>query len=180
MQQWADPVVRKIREFNNPVSFTVGTIGLPGERTFYLQVKQDLSIASVSLEKQQVSLLAQRILEMVRGKFVPNSPNLAVTLELPLIEDFRVGVLALAFDSDANQVVLEIQALTTVDDQEFIDSDSEDGPELIRIRLTPSMAYNFSRHAQLVVKAGRLPCPFCGLVIEPSGHICPRENGYRR
>ena len=180
MQQWADPVVRKIREFNNPVSFTVGTIGLPGERTFYLQVKQDLIIASVSLEKQQVSLLAQRILEMVRGKFIPNSPKPVEALDLPLIEDFRVGVLALAFDSDATQVVLEIQALTTVDDQEFIDSDSEDGPELIRIRLTPSMAYNFSRHAQLVVKAGRLPCPFCGLIIEPSGHICPRENGYRR
>jgi hypothetical protein len=25
-----------------------------------------------------------------------------------------------------------------------------------------------------------LPCPFCGIPIDPNGHLCPRSNGYRR
>ena len=28
--------------------------------------------------------------------------------------------------------------------------------------------------------AGRLPCPLCGISIDPQGHLCPRANGYRR
>jgi hypothetical protein len=32
----------------------------------------------------------------------------------------------------------------------------------------------------LVIAAGRQPCPFCGLPINPEGHLCARANGYRR
>jgi hypothetical protein len=31
-----------------------------------------------------------------------------------------------------------------------------------------------------VVSAGRPACPFCSQPLDPSGHICPRANGYRR
>ncbi|MCB1239503.1 MAG: DUF3090 family protein, partial [Tetrasphaera sp.] len=34
--------------------------------------------------------------------------------------------------------------------------------------------------AGALVAAGRPPCPFCGQALDPSGHICPRANGYRR
>jgi hypothetical protein len=30
------------------------------------------------------------------------------------------------------------------------------------------------------VSAGREPCPFCGSPLDPTGHVCPRANGFRR
>jgi len=60
---------------------------------------------------------------------------------------------------------------------EFDDSDPE-GPDLVRVRLTPLAARAFVERALRTVAAGRPPCPFCGLPLDPTGHICPRKNGY--
>ena len=38
-----------------------GTVGQPGNRTFYLQAVHDTRVISVILEKQQVAVLAERI-----------------------------------------------------------------------------------------------------------------------
>ena len=38
-----------------------GTVGQPGNRTFYLQAVHDSRVISVMLEKQQVAVLAERI-----------------------------------------------------------------------------------------------------------------------
>ena len=54
------------------------------------------------------------------------------------------------------------------------------GPDTVRIRLTAEAARAFVARAVAVVAAGRPPCPFCHLPLDPSGHICPRANGYRR
>jgi uncharacterized repeat protein (TIGR03847 family) len=63
------------------------------------------------------------------------------------------------------------------DDEEDADGD---GPDVLRVRLTAAMAREFARRAASVVSAGRPPCPFCGLPLDPAGHVCPRQNGYRR
>ena len=34
----------------------------------------------------------------------------------------------------------------------------------------------FCDHADDVVGAGRPPCRFCGLPMDPDGHTCPRMN----
>ena len=60
---------------------------------------------------------------------------------------------------------------------EFDDSDP-DGPDLVRVRLTPLAARAFVERSLRTVAAGRPPCPFCGLPLDPTGHICPRKNGY--
>ena len=41
-------------------------------------------------------------------------------------------------------------------------------------------AVAFAQRSKALVNAGRLPCPFCGIPIDPRGHLCPRANGYRR
>ena len=33
--------------------------------------------------------------------------------------------------------------------------------------------------ATMLIAAGRPPCPFCGLPLDPEGHVCPRQNGHR-
>jgi len=61
---------------------------------------------------------------------------------------------------------------------EGVDDDDEDGPDTLRVRLTPAEARTFVNGALTVVAAGRLPCPLCGQPLDPQGHICPRRNGH--
>ncbi|MFA5919625.1 MAG: DUF3090 family protein [Candidatus Nanopelagicaceae bacterium] len=46
--------------------------------------------------------------------------------------------------------------------------------------LTSAQTEAFIERATRVINAGRPPCPFCGLPLDPRGHVCPRANGYRR
>jgi uncharacterized repeat protein (TIGR03847 family) len=102
-------------------------------------------------------------------------------LETPLLEEFRVGTLALAWDTDDNNVVIEAHAQTEGEEPTEVEplSDDEDGPDVLRVRITPEQARAFVKRAEQVVAAGRPPCPFCGLPLDPEGHICPRSNGRR-
>jgi uncharacterized repeat protein (TIGR03847 family) len=49
------PVVHR---FDPPERFVAGTVGPPGQRTFFLQARSGTRVTSVSLEKQQVAVLA--------------------------------------------------------------------------------------------------------------------------
>ncbi|MEE3088330.1 MAG: DUF3090 family protein, partial [Actinomycetota bacterium] len=67
-------MARRIWEFRQPERFVVGTVGMPGERTFYLQAKSGDEIVSVAFEKQQADALSDRIdqlLDEVRGSRAP-------------------------------------------------------------------------------------------------------------
>ena len=109
---------------------------------------------------------------------------LAGTLTVNAVEPaFRVGTMALAWDSDDEVVVIEAQAITEDEDDDeppLIADEDEDGPPLLRVRLAGSAARAFVSRAQAVVAAGRPPCPFCGGPLDAGGHVCPRANGYRR
>jgi len=94
--------------YDPPDRFVAGAVGQPGERVFYLQATSSGRVTSVALEKFQVSLLAERIDELLdevlrRTSGSPEVPASAPTvlqddapLDLPLLEDFRVGAIALA------------------------------------------------------------------------------------
>src|ERR1700685_4418745 len=51
--------------YDPPERFVAGAVGQPGERIFYLQATSSGRITSVVLEKFQVSLLAERIDELL-------------------------------------------------------------------------------------------------------------------
>ena len=133
---------------------------------------------------------------------LPPSDHDTAPLGEPLVEAFRVGTLTLGWDPQREQVVIEARAQEEADEEadededasdddeededeeddepatlEFDDSDP-DGPDLVRVRLTPLAARAFTERALRTVAAGRPPCPFCGLPLEATGHICPRKNGY--
>jgi uncharacterized repeat protein (TIGR03847 family) len=185
---------RQVFEYDEPDRFIAGTVGEPGQRTFFLQARTGERVTSVALEKQQVAVLAERIEELLdevlrrTGGTAP-VPAVAPTelddtdpLDAPIVEDFRVGTMALAWDGETERVVVEAQAVTDADDDDAgeLSDDLEDGPELLRVRITGSAARAFAKRALAVVSAGRPPCPFCALPLDPAGHICPRANGYRR
>ena len=183
-------MARQLFLFDRPRRFVAGTVGTPGDRTFYLQAADAARVVSVAVEKQQVAVLADRIEQLLdevvarTGTVIPDGgePD-ADALEQPIDEEFRVGAMALAWDSDSSVVVIEAQA--PVEDteiaQETLLEDVDEGPDALRVRLDPGPARDFVARARAVLGAGRPPCPLCGLPLDPSaGHICPRQNGYHR
>src|SRR3954452_16499053 len=109
-------------EFDPPDRFVAGTVGQPGERTFYLQASGDGRMVSVALEKVQVQALAEKLdelLDEVRRRqgdesVVPPSTSRDIEdvapLDTPIEEEFRVGTLALAWDGDTESVLIEAQS----------------------------------------------------------------------
>jgi uncharacterized repeat protein (TIGR03847 family) len=175
--------------FDPPERFVAGTVGQPGDRTFFLQATGNGQTISVALEKMQVSALAERLdelLDEVRRRqgaesIVPaTSPSQledVAPLEVPVEEEFRVGTLALAWDDADALVIIEAQS-DSGDADEVEDEETETDADVLRVRLTPAVARAFAKRALRVVAAGRPPCPLCGNPLDPDGHICPRQNGH--
>ncbi|GAA0806852.1 DUF3090 domain-containing protein [Spirilliplanes yamanashiensis] len=202
-------MTHQVYAFEPPERFVAGTVGEPGDRTFFLQARGGGRVISVSLEKVQVSLLAEKLEELLSeasrrfGVALPDAAPPAGSdnepLEAPVDEEFRVGTLGLAFDVDTATVVIEaiaagdaeVELVTDDDDDEpgddlDDDDDAEDDDEpdddldRLRVRLTPEATRAFIDRARRVVAAGRPPCPLCGQPLDPAGHLCPRHNGYHR
>jgi conserved hypothetical protein len=166
-------------EFTRPERFVAGTVGQPGERAFYLQVRSSSRLFSVAVEKAQVQAIAARMENMVSEVRKAN-PLITVDklplddspLESPIDSEFEIGAMSLSWKEETKLICVELFELE--DDEE----DSEG--EVLEINITLGMASSFSSRSKAVVNAGRLPCPFCGIPIDPRGHLCPRANGYRR
>ena len=186
---------RQLFVFDPPERFVAGTVGQPGERTFFLQATGGGRSVSVALEKLQVSVLAERLeelLEEVRRRGVAADDDVppagsreledTAPLDAPVEEEFRVGTMGLAWDGDAGRVVVEALAQSGEDGESEVEplTDVEEGPDALRVVLTAEAARAFIARAQRVVAAGRPPCPLCALPLDPEGHICPRQNGHRR
>lgn len=172
---------------HQPVTrFIVSAIGEPGERQFFIQVKSSDGLNSVTLEKTQVIALTERFEELIRelrrGKLATAADLSAATvvddlpMELPIDEDFQVGVISITWEKDL--VFVNIQAISQ--DEDLILDDLDSGPDLIIATLRIDQVKGFCERAKSIVNAGRPACPFCGLPIDPLGHLCPRANGYRR
>ncbi len=172
-------MTRRLFIFDGPDRFVAGTVGEPGDRTFYLQAKKGDALVSVGIEKVQVAALAERIDHLLDAVDAPppsSAPD-GPGLEEPIVELFRVGAMALAWDAGSEALVIEAQ--TPTDDSEYVElpDDSDDGPDLLRVRIDAPSARAFVQHAATLLSAGRAACPFCGQPLDPQGHFCPRGNG---
>lgn len=190
-------MTHQVFAFEPPERFVAGTVGPPGERTFYLQARGGGRLVSVVLEKVQVSLLAEKLEELLaeaHQRFALELPPTSVSqpdnepLETPVDEEFRVGTLGLAFDVENNTIIIEAIAvdetaepLPEEDEEETAEIPAiSDDLDRLRVRLTPAAVREFIDRARRVVAAGRPPCPLCGQPLDASGHLCPRHNGYHR
>lgn len=166
-------------EFGSPDRCIVGTVGQPGNRLFLIQVAQKNRLAAVAVEKQQVLLLGMRVTEVLDqlaelGHQVPptHAPFDMGPLDAPVDVVFRASAVGLAWDQETERLVIELIS---------VDQEEEDSGEssLVQVRLNTAMAREFAARAAVVVASGRAACPACGQPLDPSGHICPRANGYR-
>jgi len=181
---------RQVHVFRSPEKFLAGTIGIPGEREFFLQAADGRRVISVSCEKQQVAVLADKLgtlITEVAKRFgadtgdAPVPPVADRTLMTPVDAEFKVGTMGLAWDGEGSLVIVELLALTEEEvGEDVVLEDAEEGPDALRVFLTLAEARTFAEHAEAIVSAGRPPCPLCGNPLDAEGHICPRLNGYHR
>lgn len=190
-----------VHNFEKPDRFVAGTVGQPGQRTFFLQAKDGPRVTSVALEKQQVSVLAERIDLLLDEALRRSGGDAAIPavapagvgdgrpLDQPIVEEFRVGTMTLSWDADEGSVVIELFPVPddSADDldAENVGADDEgqaevEANEVVIVKLDPAYARSFVRRANTVVSAGRPPCQFCGNPLDPEGHLCPRANGFKR
>jgi uncharacterized repeat protein (TIGR03847 family) len=125
---------RRLFLFDPPDRFVAGTIGQPGNRTFYLQARRASQVVSVVLEKVQVAVLAERLgvlLDELEARGitprVDGAPADAGPLEEPLNEAFRATTLTLGWDGDSEQILVEARAGS--DDEEDEDDEEEEAAE---------------------------------------------------
>lgn len=197
-----------IHAFDPPDRFVAGTVGEPGQRTFFLQARAGRRLTSVALEKQQVEILAERVDELLDEvlesgaattlvpSLVPGDLMDSEPLEQPIEEEFRAGTITLSWDVEDERVVIEVFPVADpaaaappgaglpleTDESALLDLPlAEPEPtEVFLVRMPPAMARAFAARAGRVVSAGRAQCAFCGQPVDPEGHLCPRANGYRR
>jgi len=172
-------MTRRLFIFDDPDRFVAGTIGEPGDRAFYLQARKGGALVSVGIEKVQVAALAERLELLLDAVDAPPPPPTAdaVPLEEPVVELFRVGAMALAWDAGSEAVVIEAQTPTEDGEYAELPDDADEGPDLLRVRIDAPSARAFVRRAEALIIAGRPACPFCGQPLEPQGHFCARNDG---
>lgn len=166
---------RLVHDLKPVDSLLVGTEGPPGQRQFFLQASKDDLLITLLMEKEQVALLCNSILNLISDiddlplfdtSEVPN-PH----LEHPLDPLFRVRQMGLGYEKSEDLFALFLQGVAGPDEEEG------DLP-VVRLWATAAQMQAFSERALQVVDAGRPICPLCHEPIDPDGHLCPRVNGH--
>ena len=178
-----------VHGFDPPERFVAGTVGEPGSRTFFLQASAGARVVSISLEKQQVAALAERVDELLdeviadgtaRGVIPAIAPfglSDDAPLAQPIEEEFRACSMTLSWDPNDERVVIEV---FPVGEEPAELAEGAEPAEMLLVRLDPGQARAFVKRSEAVIGAGRPACPFCGQPIDPDGHLCVRANGFKR
>jgi uncharacterized repeat protein (TIGR03847 family) len=153
---------------------TVGTVGVPGQRTFYLQAREGDRLVSLKLEKQQVAALAQLLVELLSDLPDPGALPTDLDLEEPVLAEWSVGAMQLLYDGTVDRIVLMAEEATATTEEEEEATDGAIG----RLAISRAQAAAIATRAAELVTSGRPPCPLCGYPLDPSGHSCPRTNGH--
>jgi uncharacterized repeat protein (TIGR03847 family) len=170
-----DPVTR----------LTADAVGEPGSRTFLLQAASGPQQITLLVEKDQVRVLSERVIAWLPELAAdqpedPGDVRAAEAADLSLYEpvepDFRVGQLALTYDPERDRVVLVATEL--VPEGAELEEPEREARE-VRLWVSRPQLRVMARHGAQVVEQGRKPCPLCGNPLDPTGHVCPAQNGHR-
>ena len=181
-----------VHGFDWPDRVVIGTVGRPGARTFYLQVRESDRLMTVGLEKSQAEALAERVDEVLDELMGANGNPFSIPaitpdglvdndpLEQPVREMYRTGVLGVGWDHVTAQIVIEAYSLLVMVDDEIELADIEPEPEdVMSIRLPVGSARAFAKRTREIVGAGRPLCSLCRMPMEDDDHICELPDGFR-
>ncbi len=175
-----------MHSFDWPDRFVVGTVGEPGDRTFYLQTRAGSDLVSVSVEKQQAAALAERVDEVLDTLMAEDGNPFHVPettaaelddtdpLDEPVHDLFRAGTMSLGWDPATFQIVIEAFSIVEIDATELGPDVVEieiEPDEVLQVRIPVGSARAFAKRARDVVGAGRPLCALCGEPMDPD-HAC--------
>jgi uncharacterized repeat protein (TIGR03847 family) len=182
------PAVRY--EFNPVTHLTLGAVGEPGQRIFYLQARSADQLLTLLIEKQQVEMLGVSI-EQFLQELTRRFPALSeaswryeeseMALQEPLEVAFRVGNMGLGYDEAADVMLLVLREQAEQGEQG--ESEQEEVPaeesSVARLFATRDQMRRLGRWGHELAQRGRPICGNCGQPMDPSGHFCPRRNGHK-
>jgi uncharacterized repeat protein (TIGR03847 family) len=135
-------------------------------------------VVTLRLEKTQVAALAQYIAELLADLPPVHETEVPDDVELvePIVPEWIVGTIGVAFDESRDRLVVTFQELQVADEEalEVVEEDAS----LATFTITRAQAMAFVRRAAELVTAGRPPCNLCGRPIDPEGHVCIKTNGH--
>ncbi|MFZ4719444.1 MAG: DUF3090 family protein [Ilumatobacteraceae bacterium] len=164
-------------DFDEVDAFTVGALGQPGSRTFYLQARRGGTRVTVKCEKQQTSAIADYLRRVLNDLPDPTEKPVPGAMELaaPVEAAFVLGPVGLGYDRERDRVLVQLEEVIELDEEgEPVDDEGDRGH--LRVFLTRSQAAAFCEHTAAVVSAGRPTCRWCAHPMDPEGHACPRMN----
>jgi uncharacterized repeat protein (TIGR03847 family) len=164
---------------------TTDAIGSPGKRVFYIQGQRKTRTITLILEKFQVQSLAvgiEQFLVEVQSRF-PDLPEASheyveenMHIHPPVEPLFRVGEIALGYDSESDLLVLVTRELVP----ETESGEPEREPKVVRFWASRSQMRAMAHWGMEVVSRGRPLCPQCGEPMDSEeSHFCPKKNGHR-
>lgn len=160
-------------DFGTARAVDARAFGEPGQRTFQLRiVGGNLESASLWLEKQQMQALSLALTQVLSqlGRAEGGAQDIGSFPESPE-HDFRVGRMAIGFDSAGGNVVLQVFEISRGEEEEEPD---------VQVRITEVACASLNTRLQEIIASGRPQCALCGEVIDPAGHACIRSNGHSR
>lgn len=154
----------------NPTShLTIGTVGEPGQRTFYLQGSRGTQTLSLIIEKEQASTLAANFDQLLK-ELDEKHPRTAtqqedtvwrdMRLREPIEDLFRVGNMGLGYNEDTDQIVLVAYELV----------EEEEEPNVVSFWATREQIELLVAHTDKIVKKGRF--------FDPGIQFMPKRNGH--
>ena len=146
--------------------FSAGAVGVPGARTFYIQVSSGPTVLSFKCEKAHVDALA-RALSTLLGDLPPvEAPTLPGSLAAPIRAEWSVGSIALGYEAPNDRIMVVLEEFTAAD------SDESDDNGQARFAITREQAKGFADAGAELVRSGRPTCPVCASPIDAVGYSC--------
>ena len=160
-------------ELNPSPHLTIGAVGEPGARTFYLQGGRGEQNISLVIEKEHAAALAINFDALLRelDEKYPSPPAARPTedtvmrdmrLRQPLQALFRVGNMGLGYNEDTDQVVLVAY--------ELVDEEAGEEPNVVSYWVTREQIRLLIAHTENIVRKGRF--------FDPGVQFAPKRNGH--
>lgn len=161
------------KDFGTARGIDARVYGDPGARTFQLRIiGSNLESASLWMEKQQMQALSLALTQVLTqiGRTNTQSEDISGFPDGP-DHDFRVGRMAIGFDTSTGTVVLHVFDVGRDEDEEEPD---------VQVRVTSDACAGLNTRLQEIIAAGRPQCGLCGAPLDPGGHACIRANGHSK
>jgi uncharacterized repeat protein (TIGR03847 family) len=168
-------------DFPDAEIFWPGAEGPPGKRVFFLTGGADGELVYLRCEKQQVAALGEYLLALLDDLSPDVEPAEGHGDVTPLPFQWDVGSIGVKYEEPEDRIVVVLEEVVTGEPtEEPADEAStaadEAQPATARFCFTLPQAAAFAQFALDLVAQGRPDCGFCGLPIDPEGHVCPRMN----